>query len=312
MRWHFIDKLIACEPGVSATGVMTFTLEDAFFQDHFPNDPIVPGVFLVESMLAAAAATIRLGTGDLRWFTRVILIKNAKFMKPVPAGKQYRTTAKMISQDDAGGVAEAWIEVDGERAAEMTAFQVVNKSADPYTGRVEPFLRAWLSENKSPEAAREPSRMRWRLVDKIVACEPGSSATVVKTFSRDEEFFRDHFPNEPVVPGVLLLETMAGAAGAAIRLGAKDPFQTLLRIVLIKNAKFMKPVPAEKQYRATAKIVSRDGASGVAEAWVEVDGERAAEMTAFLTVHTPAVPYAGWLDGVLRDWLNENKSPGGT
>ena len=51
--------------------------------------------------------------------------------------------------------------------------------------------------------------MRWYLVDRLVECVPGKSAIGIKSFSRSELFFMDHFPGFPIVPGVLQIEMMA-------------------------------------------------------------------------------------------------------
>ena len=55
--------------------------------------------------------------------------------------------------------------------------------------------------------------MRFVLLDRVISLEPGRSIHAVKTMPEDEELFLDHFPGFPVVPGVLLVEMMAQAAG---------------------------------------------------------------------------------------------------
>ena len=58
--------------------------------------------------------------------------------------------------------------------------------------------------------------MRFLMVDRIVSLEPGVSIEAEKTLDASEELFRDHFPGFPVVPGVLLTEMMAQAAGKCV------------------------------------------------------------------------------------------------
>lgn len=58
--------------------------------------------------------------------------------------------------------------------------------------------------------------MRFILIDEIVTLDPGRHIEAVKAISGEEEFFRDHFPGFPVVPGVLLTEMMAQAAGKCL------------------------------------------------------------------------------------------------
>ena len=58
--------------------------------------------------------------------------------------------------------------------------------------------------------------MRFIFVDEIIELQPGEHIKAIKTISSGEEFFRDHFPGFPVVPGVLLTEMMAQAAGKCL------------------------------------------------------------------------------------------------
>ena len=61
--------------------------------------------------------------------------------------------------------------------------------------------------------------MRFTLLDRVLSIEPGKSITAIKTLSLAEEYLADHFPRFPVMPGVLMLESMTQAAAWTIRLG---------------------------------------------------------------------------------------------
>ncbi|MES1947350.1 (3R)-hydroxymyristoyl-ACP dehydratase [Salinisphaera sp. C84B14] len=56
-----------------------------------------------------------------------------------------------------------------------------------------------------------PHRFPFLLVDRVLACEPGKSITAIKNVTINEPFFPGHFPSEPVMPGVLILEALAQA-----------------------------------------------------------------------------------------------------
>ena len=58
-----------------------------------------------------------------------------------------------------------------------------------------------------------PHRYPFLLVDKIVACTPGECITGIKNVTINEEFFNGHFPDEPIMPGVLMVEAMAQVSG---------------------------------------------------------------------------------------------------
>ena len=82
--------------------------------------------------------------------------------------------------------------------------------------------------------------MRYFLLDKIVAHEPGKSASGIKNVTLSDEILHDHFPDFPVLPGALLIEAMAQLAGFVLEAGKPAP---VLRAVLaqIEKAKFHAP-----------------------------------------------------------------------
>lgn len=87
--------------------------------------------------------------------------------------------------------------------------------------------------------------MRFLLVDEILEMTPGRNIRAVTTLSPDEELFDDHFPGFPVVPGVLLTEMMAQAAGKCLL--AEDPARGRPMLAQIKAASFRTWVrPGEK------------------------------------------------------------------
>jgi 3-hydroxyacyl-[acyl-carrier-protein] dehydratase len=83
-----IDRVIDVVPDVSATGIKNVTINEAFFQGHFPADPVMPGVLIIEAMAQTAAvlvvATLGIDTqGSLVYF---MSIESARFRKPVVPG----------------------------------------------------------------------------------------------------------------------------------------------------------------------------------------------------------------------------------
>ena len=93
--------------------------------------------------------------------------------------------------------------------------------------------------------------MRWFLIDRIVECQPGVSATGIKTFPADEEFFQDHFPGMPIVPGVLQIEMMAQMAGKCIAMSLD---QVLPVLGSVKAAKFYHNIRPEDQCRIIISV----------------------------------------------------------
>ena len=88
-----------------------------------------------------------------------------------------------------------------------------------------------------------PHRYPLLLVDKIIAMEPSKSVVGIKNVTFNEPHFMGHFPDKPIMPGVLIIEAMAQTAAIMVinSLGV-DPQNKLVYFMSIDNAKFRKPV----------------------------------------------------------------------
>ena len=85
-----LDRMVDVRYGHSATGIKNVTLNEPFFQGHFPGHPVMPGVLIIESMAQTAAALVISGMGPQTGTPLVYFmsIENAKFRKPVTPGDQ--------------------------------------------------------------------------------------------------------------------------------------------------------------------------------------------------------------------------------
>lgn len=82
--------------------------------------------------------------------------------------------------------------------------------------------------------------MRYILIDRIERLDHSRRLRAVKTISRSEDFFADHFPGQPVMPGALLIESMAQAGTALLELSRDLRVKALL--IMVERAKFKAPV----------------------------------------------------------------------
>jgi 3-hydroxyacyl-[acyl-carrier-protein] dehydratase len=89
-----------------------------------------------------------------------------------------------------------------------------------------------------------PHRYPFLLVDRVLACEAGQYIHALKNVTFNEPFFPGHFPDRPVMPGVMIIEALAQAAGilAFITVGIVPDRNTRFYFVAIDNARFRKPV----------------------------------------------------------------------
>ena len=96
-----------------------------------------------------------------------------------------------------------------------------------------------------------PHRYPFLLIDRVVEFEPGKRATAIKNVTINEPFFQGHFPGHPVMPGVLIIEAMAQAAGVMIKLAAPQESDRPVVFYLVKvdNARFSRVVVPGDQLR---------------------------------------------------------------
>lgn len=92
--------------------------------------------------------------------------------------------------------------------------------------------------------AQLPHRYPFLLVDRVIECIPGERIHAIKNVSINEPFFGGHFPGRPVMPGVLILEALAQAAGilAFKTAGVVPDDKSLFYFVGIDDARFRRPV----------------------------------------------------------------------
>src|ERR1051325_7805477 len=116
--------------------------------------------------------------------------------------------------------------------------------------------------------------MRWILLDRLEECEPGKHAVGIKTFSRSDLLFMDHFPGREMVPGVLEIEMIAQTAGACVRLFRPKTFAVLS---LIQSARFHRPILPGDQCRITAHLLKMRPHYVLVAGYVEVGGQKVGE-----------------------------------
>ena len=114
--------------------------------------------------------------------------------------------------------------------------------------------------------------MRYFLLDKITAFEPGSFATGVKNVSLSDEVLHDHFPDHPIFPGALLVEAMAQLAGFLLESGRADAPERAI-LAQIEKAKFHAPAGPGDQILLQVTLAQRLEAAAQVEATAHV-GER--------------------------------------
>ena len=117
-----------------------------------------------------------------------------------------------------------------------------------------------------------PHRQPFLLIDRIEELEPGKRAVGKKCVSYNEPFFNGHFPQEPVMPGVLILEALAQTGAVAILSQPENKGKTVY-FGGIDKAKFKRKVVPGDKLKLECEIIKQKGPVGVGKATATVDGK---------------------------------------
>jgi 3-hydroxyacyl-[acyl-carrier-protein] dehydratase len=121
-----------------------------------------------------------------------------------------------------------------------------------------------------------PHRPPFLLIDKIEEMVPGQKAVAIKNVTMNEPFFQGHFPEHPVMPGVLIIETMAQAGAAAI-LSMEEYKGKIAFFGGINKAKFRRQVVPGDVLRLEVEIIKLKQNAGIGQGIAYVGDKKAAE-----------------------------------
>lgn len=117
-----------------------------------------------------------------------------------------------------------------------------------------------------------PHRAPFLLIDKVEEIVPGEKVTAYKNVTYNEDFFRGHFPEAPVMPGVLIIEALAQTG--AVALLSLDEFKGKIAYFGgIKNARFRANVVPGDVLKLQVEIIKRRGHIGIGKGVATVNGE---------------------------------------
>jgi 3-hydroxyacyl-[acyl-carrier-protein] dehydratase len=133
-----------------------------------------------------------------------------------------------------------------------------------------------------------PHRYPFLLVDRILEISPDSTrAVAIKNVTANEPFFQGHFPDNAIMPGVLIVEALAQAGGATL-LGSQSREGKLAMLAGIDNFRFRRPVVPGDTLRLEVELLKMRGPIGKIHGRASVDGHLVAEGDiTFALVATP-------------------------
>ena len=125
---------------------------------------------------------------------------------------------------------------------------------------------------------RLPHRYPFLLVDRVLEAVPGKTLVALKNVTFNEPFFNGHFPNIPVMPGVLIIEALAQAGGLLVWEGATDEErEAILYLTGVEKARFKLPVRPGDQLILKVELVQSRTNVWRFDSRAEVDGRLAAK-----------------------------------
>jgi len=136
--------------------------------------------------------------------------------------------------------------------------------------------------------AHLPQRYPMLMIDRVLEVEPGARIVAIKNVSGNEPYFQGHFPHRPIMPGVLILEAMAQAAGILVfrTRGTRPDDKSLYYYVGIDEARFKKPVVPGDQLRLEVSLERELRSIAKFSCVAKVGEERVAEATILCSVQS--------------------------
>lgn len=122
-----------------------------------------------------------------------------------------------------------------------------------------------------------PHRYPFLLVDRIEEIESGKRVVGIKNVTMNEEFFQGHYPGHPIMPGVLIIESMAQVGGFLMMQSLENPEEKLPFFAGIDKARFRRPVVPGDRLRIEVEIIKLRGRVAKVSAKGYVEDEIAAE-----------------------------------
>jgi len=124
-----------------------------------------------------------------------------------------------------------------------------------------------------------PHRYPFLMVDGILEIERLKRVVGIKNVTINESHFQGHFPGQPIMPGVLIIESMAQTGGLLLLQEVPDREHKLLYFVAVDGARFRRPVIPGDQLKVEMKVISWRGDFCKLDGRATVDGQLAAEAT---------------------------------
>ena len=281
-----VDRAMLISEEKRAIGIKNVTINEPFFQGHFPGNPVMPGILILEAMVQTSGVVIRDVTGTKTDLTFLKSISKAKFRKPVMPGDRLMINTALIQFQNGTAKFRASANVLDQQVCQAE-FTIDIRENIPETLRIPEFAPDICLENDHLEPARLfdihkvmntiTHRYPFILVDSILARKP-PRIFGLKNVTNNEPFFNGHFPDHPVMPETLLVEAMA-QVGAVHILNQPENNDKLGYFLGVNSARFLHPVRPGDQLVIEVDILSTRPRFGKGHGRIHVGKTIVAEST---------------------------------
>ncbi len=276
-RMVLLDR-VCLDGSNKATGYKSITMNEWYFQGHFPNHPIVPGVLQVESMaqLAELAVWKKLDPerkGDIY----IKELNKVKFRRPNNPGDRIMVSAEIASETSDSVTLNATTTNNSGVTCQAQLTLAVREKVQPTIPAFNEFDKndsIFMTVEQITELI--PHRYPFLFVDNVVKIDD-TRVTAVKNTTAEEPAFRRYADGYSALTGSVLPEILA-QAGAIRMLSSESNRGKLAYFMAIDHAEFLKPVLPGDQLVIEVDIPETKSRFGKGEGFISVDGEHVAKI----------------------------------